>query len=119
MRLYVRNLEVPEEGDGATVGIGRRREDAARIRRFELAHLDAALRGEHVFLEAMGRELVEVALRVLHRELEQPDIVMRDEIQRRGEKHPLPHRPARSAASNNGQDDEGTDNDATRTHRDL
>src|SRR5882762_6364067 len=120
MRLDVGDLEVAEEGDGAAVRVGRRRKDAARIRRGELAHLDAALCREHVFLEAMRRELVEGALRVLHRELEQPDVVMRGEVQYRWEQHALPYRPARSAAaSENRQDDEATDHDAKHAHRDL
>src|SRR5436309_12960209 len=59
VRLHVGDLEMAEEGDGTAVCVGPRREDAARIRRLELAHLDAALRGEHVFLEAMRRELVD------------------------------------------------------------
>src|SRR5207237_5365403 len=93
-----------------------------RICRGELAHLDAVLRREHVLLEAMRRELMQGALRVFDGELEQPDVVMRDEVQGRREQHALAYGVTRSgsaAAAENGQDDKETNHDAKHAHRDL
>ncbi len=108
-----------EERDRTAVAVGPRREDARRVDGRELAHLDAALRGEHVLLEAMGRELVEIAFGVLHREKEESDVVMRDEIQRRGQQHTLPYRAMRSAAAEGRRQNHERDQDALHTHRPL
>src|SRR5439155_5547810 len=95
------------------------REYAGRVCRRELAHLDAGLRGEHVFLEPPRGELVEVALRVLHRELEQADVVVRHEIQRRRKEHALPGWVVAATAAENREQEEGTKQNAKHAHWDL
>src|SRR2546422_8737272 len=67
----------------------------------------------------MRRELVEIAFGVLHREQEESDVVMWDEIQRRGQQHSLPYRAMRSAAAKSRRENDEADQDALHTHRHL
>ena len=119
MRLDVGNLEMAEECDRAAVGVRGVLKHAGRIGGVELAHFDPALRREHVLLEPMCRKLVEIALGILHREREEPDVVMRNEIQVGRQQHALTHRPVTSAAPEDHQDKEEANGDTRDAHRHL
>src|SRR5438067_13727568 len=108
-----------EERDRTIGRVIGRGENARRVGRCELAHFDAALRGEHVLLKAPRGKLVEVALRILHRELKQTDAVMWAEVQRRRQEHALTSRVLSSTATETRHDAEAANENAKDAHWDL